>query len=454
MPRRLASWLPVRSSITWLVVSSYLQMVVLLPSSIVLARALGPVRRGELAIVTLVDTLTTELFVLGVPYAVGYFYGRRRTYVGSALIPITFVVAVLSALATLLASFTFFASLDGWDRFFALAVIGSTPISFLGIVGRYVTIADRDYLPAAAFQLVPAIVQLVAITGTVSLTGSLNLSVAIGSLVVTRVALAVYLAVPMFLRAVDREPVRAFELLRYGLRTMPAAVGAFLMRRMDLAVVAIQVSQGFVGIYAVSLTVGTLGYPLTVALATGIFRSTVAAGRGELETPFAEARRSIALSLVVAIASAVCAPILIPVAFGSNYRPAVAPAVILCLMAPTYAIYSTMRSIANGIGKPGIASAAQLFSVVVFGASLVILVPRFDLVGAALANVIAGSLRVALTHRFARAAGIPIPIPRFEDWRLLIGRTGRLFGRAAAHPWQDDFGPHVREVEIDGDQRP
>jgi O-antigen/teichoic acid export membrane protein len=77
---------------------------------------------------------------------------------------------------------------------------------------------------------------------------------------------------------------------------------------------------------------------------------------------------------------------LIPAVFGDRYRAAVVPTIILAIGSIGFGVQRSLGPYLSGRGHPGYYSLASLTTAVVLGVTVVILVPRHGLIGAAIGS--------------------------------------------------------------------
>ncbi len=138
----------------------------------------------------------------------------------------------------------------------------------------------------------------------------------------------------------SRVPRRRF--LRFAGATQAATALQYLNSRLDMLVLTLLVDPSKVGYYAVGLAAGQVTFVIGVA-------GTV---RGITGEDSALDRRGVALAIVLAVAVIVLAPVIIPLVFGSDFRPAVGVAQTLAVAGVfNYALVS-LSGVILGQGRP------------------------------------------------------------------------------------------------------
>jgi O-antigen/teichoic acid export membrane protein len=382
---------PVSLSLGTSVAAQVLNMV----TGLLLARALGPAGRGELAAAMLWPGLLAVVGSLGVVDAITYFTARRNAsrdrLVASSLVLGTAQSAVLVLVglavvpralshhgdAVVRAGLVFLAYLP-------LYLLGMYLISVLNGLGRH-----------AWFQALRLLLLGVSAGGLVALalTGRLTVLGAVG---VYLVAHLVVLLVALFpLRAAlhrsSPDPWLVGRLLRYGAASHVGSVTATLNERLDQLIISVLLPSASLGLYAVAVTltsaVTLVGSSIALVALPALARiddrpARVAAGRHFVLL-------ALAGSAPVALALTVTAPWLLRVFFGAGFVAATGPARLLLAGAVALSVGRVLAAILRAAGRPLDAGTAELAAIVVTGAGLALLLPRLGLLGAALTSLAA-----------------------------------------------------------------
>lgn len=410
------------SSITGVVVFS-----LSLLTAPILAQALGPEGRGDLAAVLMPTIVLSWLLSCGVPAAAAYFVDvvpERRLLATVTLFGLVSGVPICAGLWFLLPAF-----LDGhsetaltWARIALVAAPFSMGLqSALEVLRRRGAGASWNRWRSAPL-VVPA-------AGVVAL--------AVADRLTLHTALAVYFAgstIPLILlvtRLVRGEGGGpSFEALRlllpYAGRTAVVTGATALTVRLDQVVLAAMVPSAQLGIYAVAVTASAASGPLTSGLSLALFGHQ----RSEQSTSRATSRykRTVFLTLLVscvtALAVALAAPVVLPLVFGPDFSGAVSP---LWILLPGQVAIDLVVVFTTGLyadGRPVEAMRAALLGGLITGVGVFTLVPRFGISGAAATTSLAfisqavflaarGALRssaAAGAHADQQAAVDPAPV--------------------------------------------
>lgn len=201
------------------------------------------------------------------------------------------------------------------------------------------------------------------------------------------------------------DPRLAGRALGYGLRLQGVSLTAL---RLDSVILPAFVPAAQIGYYSIAVNVSSMVVALFGSVAMVIFPMTAASdgtgGQHALE-------RGLRINLVggglAVLVLAVLAPWLIPLVYGGDFAAAV-PA--LWLMLPGIVLLSAslaLMAALQGLGSPGWASLAHVGGAVVLAIGLVLTVPRYGILAAALMSTIGYTAVFVLGHRLvARRNGL------------------------------------------------
>jgi O-antigen/teichoic acid export membrane protein len=228
------------------------------------------------------------------------------------------------------------------------------------------------------------------------------------------------------------------RMLSFALRIGIANLVSLLNYRVEVLVLEAQRGVRAVGIYSLSVSLAELTWLVSGALAAAVVAPVVTRSDREAAGTIARAaRHALVLSIVVAAALAVVAPLLVPVVFGPAFRASITPLLILLpgvvLFAPgsIFAIWFSLR-----LGRTRYSIGIALFSVVVTFVAAIVLIPSHGGNGAALATTLGYGLSMVLVCVFfVRTA--PVRVGDFipgradlEDYRSLASSFRQALRRS------------------------
>ncbi|MGI9119198.1 MAG: lipopolysaccharide biosynthesis protein [Acidimicrobiales bacterium] len=358
----------------------------------ILARALGPEGRGDLAAVLMPAIVLSWLLSLGVPSAAAYFVDEvpeRQLLSTVALLGLALGGPVCAGLWFLLPAF-----LDGhsqttlvWARVALVAAPFSMGLqSAMEILRRRGAGASWNRWRSAPLILPSVGVAVLAVIDRLTLQTALA-AYSVGNTV------PLLLLVARLVRGEGGGPSMATLrlILPYASRSAVVVGTTALTVRLDQVVLATMVPSGQLGIYAVAVTASAASGPLTSGLSLALFGHQ--RSEGSPSRASTRYRRTIVLTLLLssatAFAVALVAPVVLPLVFGQEFSGAVRALWILLPGQVAIDILVVFTTSLYAEGRPDEAMRAALLGGVITAVGLFTLVPRFGIVGAAMTTSLA-----------------------------------------------------------------
>lgn len=407
-----------------LTVGNAIALATRLLTSILVAQILGPAGRGAVALINVVDEVSTAVFTVGVPIAAGYHaklgLDSDRALVNAAIRAGTLLLPATVAIALLVGAFGL-ASLEPAARWLTVVLIGWTGIVNLpSLTAASIIQAHRDLRRLAFYRVSFNSVTLVLIASCAVL-GDLSVTWVAAAFVVGRLVTGAYgLSVTAWPSLGPHAPLA--PLFRYGSKAMPGFVGTFLNNRLDQLVIAPMVGLGDLGLYAVAAGTSFAPTVLAMSMAASAF-STVQkdADRGRQASAATAIRRGILVSAIAAVGLALVTPVVVPLLYGAAFTGAVGPTIILLGGSVAWGGQLVATQCANALGQPSYSSIGEVTGVLLTIVGLVVFVPQYGITGAAVVSLAAYVVRLAVTLSLLRREGVKHVIPGMDDlawvWR-------------------------------------
>lgn len=360
-------------------------------TQLVMARVLGPDGQGVVATLLTNALIVASLLGLGVPWALYYHSSfvrePRPELVGFSLVHAALLALVALSLAAVLGPELAGAQdVPGGRELYLVAAL-LVPATFLEYAYVDMLRGQRRFGLANRILLGSRILALVAV---VVLVAVLDLGPR-GALIALVAASAVQSlsALPVLLRrgvALSRRVAR--QVLGYGVRVQAASVSRLLARRFDILLLSLFVPSSAVGHYAVAQSIAELA--LLAPQALGLTLSPLITG-GDADAPVT--RRLIRVNGTVALAVcsglAAVAPVLVGVAYGEAFDPALVPLLVLLPGVWMFACGEVVSHVLAARDRPGTSSSLSALQAGLTVALDLALVPPFGIVGAAIASSVA-----------------------------------------------------------------
>lgn len=409
------------------------------------ARLLGPPGRGELAAIQTIPSMIGTVAFLGLPSAVAFFSARRPTDT-RMLTSTAVVLCLLAAIPAVGLGWVLMPRLLGGQSpetvhgarvylaFIPLQAIGIMPYLALQGLGRFGV--------WNVLRLAPNVAALAAI-GVASATGAFTAERFSGWYLLTY-ALISPIAYGAFWRnsTGPRRPSAGAvgELLRYGLPSALMIPAGLVNLQMDQMLMAAWLPSKVLGMYAVSVSWTSMLSAVFGALGPVLFPTLAAtqdpAARRELVAR--SFRLGIIAVLVLGAGLALVTPLLLPLFFGHAFAPAVPAALILVAAAIVLNLVNLTGEILRGLGAPRWPLYGQVAALPVTVVLLVVLLPRWTIVGASVASLIAYTVTgIVSVAGIARTSQIPLRelvLPTVADVRSLWDIALRTIRRGRPAP--------------------
>lgn len=373
-------------------------------TSVMVARGLGPEGRGTLAAAMLWPGLLTYAISLGVGPAALYHAAQpdsnpRDTFNTAARLALVQSALGMAAGLLLLPRVLHEpgAEMLSVSRIYLFVI----PFSLLT---QYACFVLQAMLRFQALNLVRLLIPTGYLAGASILwmVGSLS----VRSVIVLHLALNVASLVAA-IGSLAREGIRirigegsraiAQRLLGYGLRAHIGTVSQLLNLRLDQALIAALLPIEQLGLYASAVSAASVGQIVSTAIRMiGTARIARTPPAQRVETLGLYFRMSLIVSAVVCALLASAMPVLLPVVFGHEFAGATPVAIILVGGSFFYGAQDVLAGGAHACGEPWVVSRAAIVGLFVTIPLLMLLLPVFGVVGAALASLCAYAVQTVL----------------------------------------------------------
>lgn len=388
-PRRALGWTFLAS-----VATSGGMAALSLITGILTARLLGTDGRGQVAAISTWLLTLTWVSSLSFTHGLAFHHSKRRLSDAAALstalvsVPILGLLGVLAAQA--LIPFGFSAQTEETQQLARLFLCGIPLVLGLESCWDLLMAYHRFRFLNATRLAQPAVYALalvvLAVTDQFTVTAVLLWQVA-------SFAIVFLATVAVMVRAVGLSRPRwdvSRHSLRYGLRLQGVALGHLVTARLDLMLLPAFVTAGAIGYYSIAVNVTSLVMSVFGGLSMIVFPVASRAERHAMG-PVVESGLRMALvgGLAMVLAIGVTAPWLVPFVYGEDFQGAVLP---LWLLLPGVLLWCANTIVSAGLealDMPGRASLAQIAGIVVTVIGLVVTLPLWGIVGAAVTSSVA-----------------------------------------------------------------
>jgi len=222
------------------------------------------------------------------------------------------------------------------------------------------------------------------------------------------------------------------EEIGYGLRSYFGIITGYAVLRLDLIMLAIFAPSQIIGLYVVAVALAEITATLASSVAD-VLMPEVAAANNSKESALLvgkSLRLMFYAHFTVLIPLWVAAPYILKVIYGESFVAATGALRLLLLASIVWSTGLTVISGLDGLGHPGLSTIARLTSTVTTVAALLLLLPRYGIIGAAAASLLGyGTLLFVALFCFLRQQRIGFWVflrPRRAD--ISYGKIKSLLG--------------------------
>jgi O-antigen/teichoic acid export membrane protein len=408
------------------------------PTSIIVARTLGPEGKGVVALASTVAGYSTTMLGLGVDVAMVHFSGRAPETARSLArmaVRLGVLLGVLAAVGGAVLLLTVYR-----DRIpdpvmpWALLLVALGPVwlvtayfqSIVIGIGRLVEVSVVQFLNAL-LTLVGAVVLVVGLGfGSNGWLATLGLVFVVSGLL----TLVISLRAGVVPSAGDHGERSYAEVVGYGMRAYFGTLLQGLNYRLDFFLVAFFLPISQAGLYSIAVAATEILWVVPNNLGSVLMQRAARLPQVESDRLTQAVTRLTSLFLIVS--SAVLAFVARPLVtwiFGSAFRGSVTP--LLLLLPGTWALglWKNVTNDLSGRGQPQSKAISAGLSAVATVLLDLLLIPKFGIDGAAVASSIAYMLAFGVSlvlYEHATGTGpLELIVPRPEDLSLLLATLRR-----------------------------
>ena len=395
-------------------------------TSVVVARTLGVEGKGIYTLVLITGALMVLLISIGLGNSITYFTASKQ-YSPAHLFTFSVISTGLLSIFggfTLYFAYRWFLSaqvLAGINQTQVLLIIIRIPFSLLSVFFSSIVRGKQEFIAFNAITLSGVISNLLLQSLSSRLNGGVHGAILawLGSTVVTLGVSFWYVKEHTQIAiAFPRAMLR--NLTSYGLKNHITNIFTFFNLRLDTFFINYFVGSSMVGLYSTGASTAELVWNVPNAIGSALFpKSSAMEKEAATRLTSQVCRQIVIVTFVLTSLGAITGPVLIPVFFGADFKPSVAP--FLWLLPGIFGLSISKIIAANlgGIGKPLYATYTSIITLFITIVLDIIMIPIYSITGAAIASSLAYLFSTGLLiYWFSQETQIKISeiiIPRRSD---------------------------------------
>jgi O-antigen/teichoic acid export membrane protein len=408
-------------------------MILSLGAGVIVARVLGPEKRGYFGLIVMASTLLFTLGHLGVGSAIAYYTGKKIYDRKKILTFLVFSCIVLGITISTIFYFTYDHIGDIWtDIPRSLMLIGLVSVPFLflyNFLDRFLLAALRIRKSNIARVFNSLFYLLMLVVFVLVLKGGLR-----ATIVVYTLSFIISSLLAFFLFTKEFRPMGKLDLsmtgpfLNYGLKAYLIVIFNFLNYKIGVILVKHYLTVSDVSYFQIAAGIAQRFWYFPNAMSALLFPTLMAMEKGSAQFSAKICRNNLFLMLILAVIAIFITRPAVMILYGSEYTAVINALFSLLWGIVIFPFYKFLASYFAAERKLEIGIFASLIGILVNIAANILLIPRYGVVGAGMASSISNTvLSVVLLLYFRVYTGIgfrEILVPGKEDF-LMYGRSMR-----------------------------
>lgn len=406
----------------------------------ILAHALGPLGRGEVAGATAPLALLLVASTFGLPEAATFSIARMpavaRTVVRKAALMLS-LVGIAATCAAILCRDLLAPGDAGLQQNIVVASLALTP-GLLVALFRGVAMGMHRWRAVAASRGFDALARLILVSA-LALAGELTVFNA--TLVIAYAPILGGLMLLPTLRSLPQPDSSSgttgsySSIAGYGVRVWFGAISGVLLLRLDQVLMVPLAGAYELGLYVVAVAISEVPLIVNSAVRDVVFASD--ASSADSDRLGLASRLSTTVTFSIAAVLAVSIQWWLPWLFGTEFLAALPVALVLMIAITAGNPGSVAGAGLSARGRPGLRSCSLLIAAVVNTILVIVLVPHLGAMGAAIAtavgSIIASNLNIFFLWRFFGIRPVIFYAFHFRDLKVLFrAMTKMVEGRRTA----------------------
>jgi len=376
-----------------------------IPTSIIIARILGPTGRGMYGLVFLIPSMLLLLGDFGIGMANTYIIGNNKNKI-RALASNSLLFGAVNGLLFILIfllSYELFLKVFFQEVpiLFIYLVIVSLPFSlvskyFYGILLAKLRIKEINYI-----LILTSLLNFIGVTLLLIFYDKGIFSLILLSILITVIncLLSIYFVRKLTNINISFKPDVFKKTINFGVKASFANIFSFLNYRLDMLLINFFLSVTQVGYYTIAVGIAEMVWFVPNAIQSILFQNVSSSDNNSRQSEDSTAllcRNTLFVTLILCLSLAVFGKAVIFILFGSAYFPSVTPLLVLLPGIVMVSIGKIIAAYLSGKGRPIFAMYASMTSMVLNIILNILFIPLWGIAGAAFATTITYTIQTLM----------------------------------------------------------
>jgi len=381
-------------------------IVIGMATGIITARVLGPQLKGQAALLTMITQLLFMAGSMGLGSAFSFFIAKKR-YGDRQILSAALGGALLFGMVSVACFYvTYPMHATVWSGISSTLIFYTALLAILSIYTNYLTRIVVGYGRIYSMNIASLVYYTVNFLGTVILVMILQYGLAgvIGSLWMASLAnmLVFLIVLKDNIRPVwfwGRGLIR--ESLSYGIKSHALLLINFLNNRIDMLLIKHFVDDTAVGYYSLAVGMAELMWLVPDATVASLFSGVARSEASDRSLiTLRTVRWSLIFLVILALAGILFGRLFIGLLYGQEFLPAFLPFLGLLPGICLFPLFKLLTIDLAARGYPGYGTVASAVALVTNVTANILLIPRFGIVGAAVATSVSCSCMAVVSLLF------------------------------------------------------
>lgn len=405
-------------------------------TSVLIARTVGPTGKGSLDLIVATAALLAMVLSLSLPQGVTFVVAQGKVaanVIASQLVVVSLLQTLLALVILVLLRFTdyFQLFLPDWGWWVVAGVVAYVWVDLLTKFWSAVLIGQQQIAIVNNSEFVGRVSQFVGLFILVGVLYWSGKQLSVGFLFLVALSASTLINILLLFSLglkfqLTRDLSGLKGALAFAVPCYAANLAQFLNYKLDVFVVGFFAGAASVGRYTLAVSLGQLLWLMSNSVASVLLPKVAASTDDDSSVRHTArvTRLSLWATAACGLALAVLATQAIPLLYGEAFRPSIMALIWLLPGIVVFSVANVLAAYIAGIGKPRLNLLVSGVSLIVTIALDLALIPRLNIVGAAIASTTSYSLSaLLLIIFFIRETGAPLRevlLPTSDDVKVLL----------------------------------